>query len=407
MPLHQRAMIANQKFIYKKEGDHLAGKLKYFQHRNDRNTHVRQHDDEGNPIRRWVDHGLGSSHSAIATSCAALATTGLTNDVGARTLVLSPQVEFMQAIAPDRRAAVMEELTEATVDRWFEAMNLPTAEYAFVVHQGEVKTDRPDEIEQEDREFVHSHVVLAATVPGLMEDRDNYKVYKEQLELLHQASADEMERIWTRELGAERVAELNQDLQDLTERLQAIDEERERAAIEQATPTPHEIDETMLEIYQATGIEPPEDLLERVYDAREAEVAQDPVAGLRALGFDIPDEEVDILRDLEALGFDIPRDPIQQDLDDDVVALARELGFDIPDDELVEQLQEEDFDLLQAYRDLGFIIPDDDMEVGRDDLEEIIEELRDLGFDIPDDLDVDTDMDDAPEIADDIEIEMD
>ncbi|MEO1644429.1 MAG: hypothetical protein AAFR67_04535, partial [Chloroflexota bacterium] len=365
MPLHQRAMIANQKFIYKKEGDHLAGKLKYFQHRNDRDTHVRQHDDEGNPIRRWVDRGLGSSHSAIATSCAALATSGLANDVGARTLVLSPQVEFMQAIAPDRRAAVMEELTEATVDRWFEAMNLPTAEYAFVVHQGEVKNDRPDEIEQEDREFVHSHVVLAATVPGLMEERDNYKVYKEQLELLHQASADEMERIWTRELGAERVAELNQDLEDLTERLQAIDEERERAAIEQATPTPHEIDETMLEIYQATGIEPPEDLLERVYDAREAEVAQDPVAGLRALGFDIPDEEVDILRDLEALGFDIPRDPIQQDLDDDIVALARELGFDIPDDDLAEQIQEEDFDLLQAYRDLGFIIPDDDMEVGR------------------------------------------
>jgi|GEM_PF-1484605 hypothetical protein len=407
MPLHQRAMIANQKFIYKKEGDHLSGKLKYFQHRNDRDTHVRQHDDEGNPIRRWVDRGLGSSHGAIATSCAALATTGLANDVGARTLVLSPQVEFMQAIAPDRRAAVMEELTEATVDRWFESMNLPTAEYAFVVHQGEVKTDRPGEIEQEDREFVHSHVVLAATVPGLMEDRDNYKVYKEQLELLHQASADEMERIWTRELGAERVAELNQDLEDLTERLQAIDEERERAAIEQATPTPHEIDETMLEIYQATGIEPPEDLLERVYDAREAEAEQDPVAGLRALGFDIPDDEVDILRDLEALGFDIPRDPIQQDLDDDVVALARELGFDIPDDELVEQLQEEDFDLLQAYRDLGFIIPDDELEVGRDDLEEIIEELRDLGFDIPDDLDVDTDMDDAPEIADDIEIEMD
>lgn len=407
MPLHQRAMIANQKFIYKKEGDHLAGKLKYFQHRNDRDTHVRQHDDEGNPIRRWVDRGLGSSHGAIANSCAALASTGLANDVGARTLVLSPQVEFMQAIAPERRAAVMEELTEATVDRWFEAMNLPTAEYAFVVHQGEVKNDRPDEIEQADREFVHSHVVLAATVPGLMEDRDTYKVYKEQLEQLHQASAEEMERIWTRELGAERVAELNQELENLTERLQEIDEEREHAAIKQAAPTQHEIDETMLEIYQATGIEPPEELLERVYDAREAEAEYDPVAGLRAMGFDIPEDEIDILRDLEALGFDIPRDPIQQDLDEDIVTLARELGFDIPDDDLVEQLQEEDFDLLQAYRELGFVIPDDDLEMERDDFEEIIEELRDLGFDIPDDLDVDADLDDAPEIADDIEIEMD
>src|SRR5690606_22327000 len=131
----------------------------------------------------------------------------------------------------------------------------------------------------------------------------------EQLEQLHQVSAEEMERIWTRELGAERVAELNQELADLTERLQEIDEARERAAIEQATPTQRDVDETMLEIYQATGIEPPEDLLERVYEAREADVELDPVANLRALGFDIPEGESDILSKLEALGFDIPHDP--------------------------------------------------------------------------------------------------
>lgn len=404
MALHTRAMIANQRFIYKKEGDHLAGKLKYFQHRNDKDTHVRQYDEDGNPIRRWIDHGLGSSHGAIARSCEALATSGLSNDVGARTLVLSPQVEFMQAIPADRRAAVMEELTEATVDRWFEAMNLPTAEYAFVVHQGEVKNDRPDEIEQNNREFVHSHVVLAATVQGLTEERDNYKVYKEQLEQLHQVSAEEMERIWTRELGAERITELNQELADLTERLQEIDEARERAAIEQATPTQRDVDETMLEIYQATGIEPPEDLLERVYEAREADVELDPVANLRALGFDIPEDESDILSELEALGFDIPHDPIQQELDEDIIALARDLGFDIPDDDRVDNLQEEDFDLIQAYRDLGFIFPDDDFDSDHSDqLEEIIEELRDMGFDIPDDGELDV----APDIEDDIEIEMD
>jgi len=186
--------------------------------------------------------------------------------------------------------------------------------------------------------------------------------------------------------------------------LQEIDEARERAAIEQATPTQRDVDETMLEIYQATGIEPPEDLLERVYEAREADVELDPVANLRALGFDIPEDESDILSELEALGFDIPHDPIQQELDEDIIALARDLGFDIPDDDRVDNLQEEDFDLIQAYRDLGFIFPDDDFDSDHSDqLEEIIEELRDMGFDIPDDGELDV----APDIEDDIEIEMD
>lgn len=404
MAINKRAMVANQKFIYKKEGDHLSGKLKYFQHRNDRDTHVKQIDEQGNPIRRWIDHGLGSNHRAIAQNCTALATTGLTNDVGARTLVLSPQVEFMQAIPVERRDEIMEELTEATVDRWFEAMNLPTAEYAYVVHKGEVKNERPEEIEQEHREFVHSHVVLAATVPGLMEDRDDYKVYKEQLEQLHQVSAEEMERIWTRELGVERVQELNQDLEELTEQLQAIDEAREQAAVELASPTEPELDEVMLELYQSIDMTPPQDLLERVYEAREAEVALDPVAGLRALGFEIAEDEIDYLQEMREMGFVIADDPIEQDMNEDILQMARDLGFDIPEDD-VELVVEQDFDLLDAYRELGFVFPEDDLSQTQD-MDTILEELADLGFDIPRDLDIAPAMDDA-ELDTDIDMTMD
>lgn len=404
MAINKRAMIANQKFIYKKEGDHLSGKLKYFQHRNDRDTHVKQIDEQGNPIRRWIDHGLGSNHSAIALNCTALATTGLTNDVGARTLVLSPQVEFMQAIPVERRDEIMEELTEATVDRWFEAMNLPTTEYAYVVHKGEVKNERPEEIEQENREFVHSHVVLAATVPGLMEDRDDYKVYKEQLEQLHQVSAEEMERIWTRELGVERVQELNQDLEELTEQLQVIDDAREQAAVEQASPTEPELDEVMLELYQSIEMTPPQDLLERVYEAREAEVALDPVAGLRALGFEIAEDEIDYLQEMREMGFVIADDPIEQDMNDDILQMARDLGFDIPEDD-VELIVEQDFDLLDAYRELGFVFPEDDL-VQDQQMDNIIEELADLGFDIPRDFDIEPAMDDA-ELDTNIDMTMD
>ncbi len=395
MAISDRSVISNLKFIYKKEGDHLKGKLKYFQHRDDRDTHIQQRDGNGDPIRRWEDRGLGDNYNSIAQSCSQLATSGLKNDVGARTLVLSPQVEFMAAIPPDMRMAVMAELTDATVERWFEEMRLPQAEYAFVVHKGEVKTDRPEGIEQENKEFVHSHVVLAATTPGFSQDRENYKVYKEQLEDLHRVSTEEMERIWTRELGVERVQELNQDLEQLTAELKQADLDKSQIIPD---PSQRDIDEAMLDIYEATGLEPPEELLERVYEARlEQANDRDPVQDLRDLGFDIPDDEPNPIRDLEEMGFDFSGDA-EIHTREDVVDVARELGFEIPD-ETAYDFSEDEIDILQAYRDLGFVIPDDDM-THSDELEEIIEDLRDLGFEIPRDDGMDIDPEPQPEIFD-------
>jgi len=336
--ISDRSIISNLKFIYKKEGDHLKGKLKYFQHRDDRDTHIQQRNENGELVRRWVDRGLGESYNEITRNCAQFATSGLMNDVGARTLVLSPQVEFMAAIPPDVRMAIMAELTDSTVERWFEEMRLLQAEYSFVVHKGEVKTDRPDGIEQENKEFLHSHVVLAATTPGFSQERDNYKVYKEQLEILHQVSVEEMEHIWTRELGVERVQELNQDLEDLTAELRRIDLEKSQIIQPEQEVNQRELDETMLELYEATGLEPPEDLLERVYDARLEEATQrDPVQNLRDLGFDIPDDELNPIRDLEDMGFDFSGeaeisegDLTTSDELEEILEDLRDLGFEIP-----------------------------------------------------------------------------
>ena len=355
MTLSNRSIIANQKFIYKKEDDHLKGKLKYFQHRDDKNTHIQQRDETGEAIRRWEDRGLGDNYNKIAESCSQLATSGLKNDVGARTLVLSPQVEFMAAISPDKRMELMAELTDATVERWFEEMRLPPAEYAFVVHQGEVKTDRPEGIEQENKEFVHSHVILAATTPGRTQDRDNYKVYKEQLEQLHEASVAEMERIWTRELGQDRVQELNQELEELTEKLKQIDLENSQIIKPEQKRSPQERDEALLELYEVTERQAPADLLGRVYDARmEQAKTLDPVGELRELGFDIPEDD------------DMPQLSETSDLIDDL----RELGFDIPEDDDMPQSSEM-FDIIDDLRELGFDIPKDtdiDIETNKPDI---------------------------------------
>jgi len=398
MAISDRSVISNLKFIYKKEGDHLKGKLKYFQHRDDRDTHIQQRDENGEPVRRWEDRGLGDNYNSIAQSCANLATTGLKNDVGARTLVLSPQIEFMAAIPPDMRAAVMAELTDTTVERWFEEMRLPQAEYAFVVHKGEVKSDRPDGIEQEHKEFIHSHVVLAATTPGFSQDRENYKVYKEQLDELHRVSTEEMERIWTRELGVERVQELNQELEQLTADLKQADLDRSQIIAPDQEPNPHDIDEAMLDIYEATGLEPPEDLLERVYESRlEQAATRDPIQELRELGFEIDDDEPSPIRDLEDMGFDFSGEAEMSSNREDVVDIARDLGFEIPDD-TAHDLSEDNIDILEAYRDLGFVIPDGDLTPS-DELEEILEDLQDLGFEIPTD-DMDMQPEPKPEIPD-------
>jgi hypothetical protein len=399
MAISDRSIISNLKFIYKKEGDHLKGKLKYFQHRDDRDTHIQQRDENGDPIRRWEDRGLGDNYNSIAQSCSQLATSGLKNDVGARTLVLSPQVEFMAAIPPDMRMAVMAELTDVTVERWFEEMRLPQAEYAFVVHKGEVKTDRPEGIEQENKEFVHSHVVLAATTPGFSQDRENYKVYKEQLEDLHRVSTEEMERIWTRELGVERVQELNQDLEQLTAELKQADLDKSQIIPD---PSQRDIDEATLDIYEATGLEPPNDLIKRVYEARLEQAAErDPVQELRGLGFDIPDDAPNPIRDLEDMGFDFSGE-VEIRVEHDVIEVARELGFDIPD-ETAPKFNEEEIDIIEAFRELGFVIPDGDV-IPSDGLDEILKDLRDLGFEIPVDGDMDIEIEPQPEVHD---IDMD
>jgi hypothetical protein len=80
-----------------------------FQYRDDRRTHIKQVVGK----RRWVDKGLGKTYGAINKNCQALATDNLKKNVAARTLVISPEMSFMQALPEARRIPVLAELTEA------------------------------------------------------------------------------------------------------------------------------------------------------------------------------------------------------------------------------------------------------------------------------------------------------
>jgi len=191
---------------------------------------------------------LGKNYGQIRDRCNALATTDLHKNVVARTLVISPDISLMDALPEERRLPALAELTEAAVEGWFEALDLPTPEYSYVIHRGETRPDRPDGTLKDDpgpQDFLHSHVVLAATVPGFDAERHRYWVGREQMPLLHEAARDALEGIWTRELGPQRVQDLDQALARRAERLQALD-------IARQTPDALTVQRALAEI----GLEP-------------------------------------------------------------------------------------------------------------------------------------------------------
>ena len=237
MSVHPRSMITNLKFVYKNQKGKLTGLLKYFQHRDDKagHTHIPQVGEDGKPIERWVDQGLGQHYRDILANSQALATSGMKQDVGARLMVVAPEINLMHAIDEDRRVAVLEELTETTLEGWFEKMNLPTAEFSYVAHESEPSEARPDgrtKDEGEEKSYLHTHVVLAATVPGLESERQNYRVYERHISQLHEAGREALERIWTRELGQEKFSELQAELSERDARQRELDQQHQRQEAE-------------------------------------------------------------------------------------------------------------------------------------------------------------------------------
>lgn len=234
---HARSVTTNVKFTYKDQKNKLRRLLRYFQYRNDKSSaeHVRQWDDFGQRVERWVDCGLGTDHQEILENVLDCATDNLKRNVGARLLVIGPEVNLMHAIDPDSRVDVLRELTEKTIDHWFERMNVPTAEFSYVVHESQPSDTRPDgrlKDEVQTGSYLHTHVVLAPTVWGLEQEREGYKIYDKQISMLHEAGREAMTEIWERELGVERFAELQAELAERDVRQRDLDRQHEQTELE-------------------------------------------------------------------------------------------------------------------------------------------------------------------------------
>lgn len=107
-------------------------------------------------VERWVDRGMGGSVGEIARRCNDLSS----DHVLTFSLVVNPNPQLVAMIPPEQREQFVRELTESTVDGFFEARGLDTGcEYSYVVHHRE-----SDDLQSPGLHNPHTHVVLPGTV---------------------------------------------------------------------------------------------------------------------------------------------------------------------------------------------------------------------------------------------------
>jgi hypothetical protein len=128
------------------------GLLRYLTYREGRFEASRQ----VSGVERWVDHGMGGSATEVGKQCEALQS----EHVLLFSLVFNPNPDLIVMVAMDEREAFVKDLTESTLERFFEARGVDTGgEYSYVLHHRQT-----DDVEAPNRHNPHTHVVLPGTV---------------------------------------------------------------------------------------------------------------------------------------------------------------------------------------------------------------------------------------------------
>lgn len=148
--MHKRAVFASQRYKQTSDFKSAAGLVKYMQYRDDGapdlrkeenrdkdipSGHIRQIDDEGNPIQRWVNRGMGDNAREIINNAHDTQTQTLKNNIGMRYLLIGPEPDTLAAIPEKQQRNVVAEVTDRTMTRWFEEQGKPVPEYSYVIHE--------------------------------------------------------------------------------------------------------------------------------------------------------------------------------------------------------------------------------------------------------------------------------
>jgi hypothetical protein len=136
----------------------LRSTLKYLQYRNNRTEHLAQRPDN----ERWSDRGLGTHYRAIFDNCDHLRS----KHVLAWTWVVSPAPDLMALVPEEKRAQLVCDLTERVVEDYYKERGFDLPEYSYVLHD---RLTTPKEDGETPVQHLHTHVVLAGTVPSVAE----------------------------------------------------------------------------------------------------------------------------------------------------------------------------------------------------------------------------------------------
>lgn len=149
-------------------------------------------------VERWTDHGMGGSVAEIAGRCNDLRS----EHVLTFSLVINPNPQLMAMVAPEQREQFVRELTEATVEDFFEARSIDTGcEYSYVLHhRGSEDPQSPG------MHNPHTHVVLPGTI-WTEESGERVPLYFSQnkkvnhIEMLHAVTEQHMTDMLDRYVG--------------------------------------------------------------------------------------------------------------------------------------------------------------------------------------------------------------
>jgi hypothetical protein len=147
---------------------------------------------------RWADYGMGGSVGEIARRCDDLRS----DHVLMFSLVINPNPQLTAMVAPEDRERFVRELTERTVEDFFDARGLDTGcEYAFVMHHRQ--TDDPQSLGMHNP---HAHVVMPGTIYS-EEHGERIPLYFSRnrkvnhIEMLHAVTEQNMTALMERYVG--------------------------------------------------------------------------------------------------------------------------------------------------------------------------------------------------------------
>lgn len=205
---------------YKKPTQNEARRMKnllsYLTYRDSRDDYVPQ----VSGVERWVDHGMGKSVTQIANTCE-----GYQSDhVLLFSLVVNPNPDLIRMVPHEEREAFVKQLTERTVEGFFDARGIDTGvEYSYVTHHR--NTDGEESPNQHDP---HTHVVLPGTYYDADEGRRKPLYFSRNrevnhIDLLHDITQEQMAELMDRYAG--------RDWEQRYDELATIREQQEQIAI--------------------------------------------------------------------------------------------------------------------------------------------------------------------------------